>query len=60
MVYILGELRDARALHTLKTIMAEDDSYLVSEAVKVAGKMRARSYGTALDHGASSVFYGEG
>lgn len=43
MVYILGELRDPRSLDTLKTIMTEDDSFLVS----------------AFDHDASSVFYGE-
>jgi HEAT repeat protein len=39
MVYILGELRDPRALFALKTIMTEDDPYLVSEAVKAAGKI---------------------
>ena len=39
MVYILGELRDPRGLDALKTIMTEDDSYLVSEAVKAVGKI---------------------
>ncbi len=39
MVYILGELRDTRALEALKTIMTEDDPYLVSEAVEAAGKI---------------------
>ena len=39
MVYILGELRDPRALGALNTIMKEDDPYLVSEAVKAAGKI---------------------
>ena len=39
MVYILGELRDPRALDALKTIMTENDSYLVSEAVKAVGKI---------------------
>ena len=39
MVYILGELRDPRALDTLKTIMTEDDPYLVFEAVKSAVKI---------------------
>jgi HEAT repeat protein len=33
MVYILGELQDPRALDALNTVMAEDDPYLVSEAV---------------------------
>jgi HEAT repeat protein len=39
MVYILGELHDARALGVLKTITTEDDPYLVSEAVKATGKI---------------------
>jgi HEAT repeat protein len=39
MVYILGELRDPRALDALKTIMTEDDPYLVSEAVEAIGKI---------------------
>ena len=39
MVYILGELRDPRALDALKTIMTNNDSYLVSEAVKAVGKI---------------------
>jgi len=39
MVYILGELRDPRALDALKAIMAEDDPYLVSEAVRATGKI---------------------
>jgi len=39
MVYILGELRDTRALDALKTIMTEDDPYLVSEAVGAIGKI---------------------
>jgi HEAT repeat protein len=39
MVYILGELRDDRALDALKAVMAEDDPYLVSEAVKATGKI---------------------
>lgn len=39
MTYILGELRDARALDALKTIMTEDDLYLVSEAVEATGKI---------------------
>jgi len=39
MVYILGELRDPRALDALKAIMVEDDPYLVSEAVKAVGKI---------------------
>ncbi|MDQ1261857.1 MAG: repeat protein, partial [Euryarchaeota archaeon] len=39
MIYILGELRDLRALDALKTIMTEDDPYLVSEAVKATGKI---------------------
>jgi HEAT repeat protein len=39
MVYILGELRDPHALDALKTIMTEDDPYLISEAVKAAGKI---------------------
>ena len=39
MIYILGELRDSRALNTLKAIMAEDDPYLVWEAVAAAAKI---------------------
>jgi HEAT repeat protein len=39
MVYILGELRDTRALDALKTIMTEEDPYLVSEAVEAIGKI---------------------
>lgn len=39
MVYVLGELRDPRALATLETIMADDDPFLVSEAVKAAGNI---------------------
>ena len=39
MVYVLGELRDTRALAALETIMTEEDPFLVSEAVKAAGKI---------------------
>lgn len=39
MVYLLGELRDPRALDALKTIMTEDDPYLISEAVRSTGKI---------------------
>jgi HEAT repeat protein len=39
MIYILGELRDSRALDALKTIMIEDDPHLVAEAAKAAGKI---------------------
>lgn len=39
MVYILGELQDDRALAALKTIMSDDDSYLVCQAVGAAGKI---------------------
>jgi HEAT repeat protein len=39
MVYILGELRDPRALDALVTIMAEDDPFLVFEAVRATGKI---------------------
>lgn len=39
MVYILGELRDPRALGALEAIMAEDDPFLVSEAVRATGKI---------------------
>jgi len=39
MIYILGELRDPRALDALKAIMAEDNPYLVSEAVEAIGKI---------------------
>lgn len=39
MIYLLGELRDLRAMDALASIMTEDDPYLVSEAVKAAGKM---------------------
>ena len=39
MIYLLGELRDSRALNTLKAIMAEDDPYLVWEAVAAVAKI---------------------
>jgi len=39
MVYVLGELGDPRALAALEAIMTEDDPFLVSEAVKAAGKI---------------------
>lgn len=39
MVYILGKLRDPRALGALEAILAEDDPYLVCEAVVAAGKI---------------------
>jgi|GEM_PF-1867077 len=39
MVYILGELGDPRALAALETIMADDDPFLVSEAIKATGKI---------------------
>lgn len=39
MVYVLGELRDPRALVALEAIMTEDDPFLVSEAAKAAGKI---------------------
>lgn len=39
MVYVLGELRDPRAMAALETVMADDDPFLVSEAVKAAGKI---------------------
>ena len=60
MVYILGELRDTRALNALKTIMTEDDPYLVSEASRGCRKdQRIKGHGAASDHDASSSFYGE-
>jgi len=39
MVYVLGELRDPRALAALEAIMTDGDPFLVSEAVKAAGKI---------------------
>lgn len=39
MIYLLGELRDPRALDALKIIMTEDDPYLISEAVRSTGKI---------------------
>lgn len=62
MIYILGELRDPRALDALGTIMIEDDPYLASEAVRAAGKIggdRAMELLLSVMHHPSFMVRGE-
>jgi HEAT repeat protein len=54
MIHILGELRDNRALDTLKIILTESDVYIVSEAVEAIGKIGGANaielLKTVMDH----------
>jgi HEAT repeat protein len=62
MIYILGELRDPRALDALETIMTEDDPFLVLEAVKATGKIsgsKAMEFLLVMMHHKSFMVRGE-
>jgi HEAT repeat protein len=54
MIYILGRLRDERALDTLEEFLAESDPYLVLESVctiaEIGGPKAARLLKYAKDH----------
>jgi len=62
MIYILGELRDPRALDALGTIMTEGDPFLVLEAVKATVKIsgpKAMEFLLILVHHKSFMVRGE-